>query len=95
MLTAPWTGRWKERLLIRQSCRRVRGAGKKSTAGDETLRLDLKAADAAERRNALAMFYLELVSGIRKGELVALQWEDPEYHRKLSPSANKQRKRKQ
>ena len=32
--------------------------------------------DAAERRNALAMFYLELVSGIRKGELVALRWED-------------------
>ena len=38
---------------------------------------DLKAyLDAAERRNALAMFYLELVSGIRKGELVSLQWED-------------------
>ena len=38
---------------------------------------DLKAyLDAAERRNALAMFYLELVSGIRKGELVALQWVD-------------------
>ena len=38
---------------------------------------DLKAyLDAAERRNALAMFYLELVSGIRKGELVALQWTD-------------------
>ena len=32
--------------------------------------------DAAERRNALAMFYLELVSGIRKGELVALRWEN-------------------
>ena len=38
---------------------------------------DLKAyLDAAERRNSLAMFYLELVSGIRKGELVALQWAD-------------------
>ena len=38
---------------------------------------DLKAyLDAAERRGALAMFYLELVSGIRKGELVALRWED-------------------
>ena len=38
---------------------------------------DLKAyLDAAERRNALAMFDLELVSGIRKGELVALRWED-------------------
>ena len=28
--------------------------------------------NAAERRNALPMFYLELVSGLRKGELVAL-----------------------
>ena len=38
---------------------------------------DLKAyLDAAEKRGALAMFYLELVSGIRKGELVALRWED-------------------
>lgn len=38
---------------------------------------DLKAClDAAERRNALAMFDLELVSGIRKGELVALRWAD-------------------
>lgn len=37
---------------------------------------DLKAClGAAERRNALAMFYLELVSGIRKGALVALRWE--------------------
>ena len=32
--------------------------------------------NAAERRNALPMFYLELVSGLRKGELVALQWND-------------------
>ena len=38
---------------------------------------DLKAyLDAAERRGALPMFYLELVSGIRKGELVALRWEN-------------------
>ncbi len=37
---------------------------------------DLKAyLDASERRNALAMFYLELVSCIRKGELVARWWE--------------------
>ena len=37
---------------------------------------DLKAyLDTAKRRNALAMFYLGLVSGIRKGELVALRWE--------------------
>ena len=28
--------------------------------------------NAAERRNALPMFYLELVSGLRKGRLVAL-----------------------
>ena len=32
--------------------------------------------DSADKRGALAMFYLELVSGIRKGELVALRWED-------------------
>ena len=32
--------------------------------------------NAAKRRNALPMFYLELVSGLRKGELVALQWND-------------------
>ena len=32
--------------------------------------------NAAEWRNALPMFYLELVSGLRKGELVALQWSD-------------------
>lgn len=31
---------------------------------------------AAEKHNALPMFYLELVSGIRKGELVALLWDD-------------------
>ena len=31
---------------------------------------------SAERRNALPMFYLELVSGLRKGGLVALQWSD-------------------
>ena len=32
--------------------------------------------DAAEKRGTLAMFYLKLVSGIRKGELGALRWED-------------------
>ena len=32
--------------------------------------------DAAEQRGALPMFYLELVSGLRKGELVALQWSN-------------------
>ena len=32
--------------------------------------------DSADKRGALAMFYLELVSGIRKDELVALRWED-------------------
>ena len=31
---------------------------------------------AAEEWGALPMFYLELVSGLRKGELVALQWSD-------------------
>ena len=38
---------------------------------------DMKAyLKAAERRGVLPMFYLELVSGVRKGELVALRWED-------------------
>ena len=32
--------------------------------------------EAAERRGLLPMFYLELVSGLRKGELVALRWDD-------------------
>lgn len=32
--------------------------------------------NAAEQRNALPMFYLELVSGLRKGELTALLWSD-------------------
>jgi integrase len=31
---------------------------------------------AAAQRDALLMFYLELVSGLRKGELVALLWSD-------------------
>lgn len=31
---------------------------------------------AAEKHNALPMFYLELVSGVRKGELVAILWDD-------------------
>ena len=32
--------------------------------------------DAARERDLLPMFYLELVSGLRKGELVALRWDD-------------------
>ena len=32
--------------------------------------------NAAERRNALPMFYLELVTGLRKGEITALLWSD-------------------
>ena len=32
--------------------------------------------EAAQRRELLPMFYLELVSGLRKGELVALRWDD-------------------
>ena len=31
---------------------------------------------AADQRGVLPMFYLELISGLRKGELVALQWTD-------------------
>lgn len=32
--------------------------------------------EAATQRDALPMFYLELVSGLRKGELVAILWSD-------------------
>ena len=32
--------------------------------------------EAVQRRDLLPMFYLELVSGLRKGELVALRWDD-------------------
>lgn len=32
--------------------------------------------DAANARNVLPMFYPELTSGLRKGELVALLWSD-------------------
>ena len=32
--------------------------------------------DAADAQGVLPMFYLELVSGLRKGELVALLWDD-------------------
>ena len=32
--------------------------------------------EAAQRRGLLPMFYLELVCGLRKGELVALRWDD-------------------
>lgn len=32
--------------------------------------------EAAQRRDLLPMFYLELVSGLQKGELVALRWDD-------------------
>ena len=38
---------------------------------------DMKAyLNAAEKHGVLAMFYLELVTGIRKGELTALLWSD-------------------
>ena len=37
---------------------------------------------AAESRGVLPMFYLELVSGVRKGELVALLWDDLDMERK-------------
>ena len=39
----------------------------------ESIKVYLK---AAVQRDALPMFYLELVSGLRKGELVALLWSD-------------------
>jgi len=43
--------------------------------------------DAANARNVLPMFYLELVSGLRKGELVALLWTDlDKEHKTISVS---------
>jgi len=43
--------------------------------------------DAANARNVLPMFYLELVSGLRKGELVALLWSDLDVeHKTISVS---------
>ena len=38
--------------------------------------------DAAKTRGLLPMFYLELVSGLRKGELVALRWDDLDIQQK-------------
>mgnify|MGYP002546514427 FL=1 len=38
--------------------------------------------EAAEARGLLSMFYLELVSGLRKGELVALRWDDLDIQQK-------------
>ena len=37
---------------------------------------------AADQRGVLPMFYLELISGLRKGELVALQWTDMDIENK-------------
>ena len=43
--------------------------------------------EAAQRRDLLSMFYLELVSGLRKGELVALRWDDLDVQSKTIPQA--------
>lgn len=44
---------------------------------------DMKAyLDAANARGLLPMFYLALVSGLRKGELVALLWSDLDIEKK-------------
>ena len=45
--------------------------------------------EAAQRRDLLSMFYLELVSGLRKGELVALRWDDLDIQQRTI-SASKQ-----
>lgn len=51
---------------------------------------DIKAyLDAAQRRDSLPMFYLELVSGLRRGELVTLLWSDVDT-RKNTISVSKQ-----
>lgn len=44
---------------------------------------DIKAyLNAAAKHNALPMFYLELTSGLRKGEIVALRWSDVDTERR-------------
>ena len=44
---------------------------------------------AADQRGVLPMFYLELISGLRKGELVALQWSDLDVENKTISSASR------
>lgn len=68
----------KERLLIRNPADSY-AAPKVQHQEMKTLQPEDSKAypDAAKRRNALAMFYLELVSGIRKGKLAALRTSKP------------------
>ena len=67
----------KERLIPRNPC--------KYCVVPKPRKLDMKVLspeqigaylESAQRRELLPMFYLELVSGLRKGELVALRWDD-------------------
>ena len=44
---------------------------------------------AAERHHSLPMFYLELITGLRKGEITALRWDDVDVENK-TVSVNKQ-----
>ena len=39
--------------------------------------------DAADKRGLLPIFYLELVSGLRKGEITALLWSDLDIQNKI------------
>ena len=48
---------------------------------------------AADQRGVLPMFYLELISGLRKGELVALQWSDATTQASRTSRARKQKTR--
>ena len=42
---------------------------------------------AAANRNVLPMFYLELTSGLRRGELLALLWTDLDLESGVSPGS--------
>ena len=60
-----------------KSGRRLRSAeNPKARNEDPAARADQVLFDRSDQRGVLPMFYLELISGLRKGELVALQWSD-------------------
>ena len=67
----------KERLIVRNPCDDCIPPKLQKTEMKILPQEDVRTYLAeAERRGVLAMFFLELCTGLRKGELVALRWED-------------------